>query len=170
MVANHSPHKWAWFSGDPADYPQRLGGKRIRAAAGVGTHVELQADEMTLVIGTPIHFHPAGEQPPAKHQLLLGFDDGSAISCTVQMWGALFCFPQGERGGLPDYWIAKEKPSPLTDAFDRAYFDHLFDAGTPELSAKAFLATEQRVSGLGNGVLQDILWTARIHPRRKMGT
>ena len=33
---------------------------------------------------------------------------------------------------------------------------------------KMFLATEQRIPGLGNGVLQDILWTARIHPRRKM--
>jgi formamidopyrimidine-DNA glycosylase len=38
------------------------------------------------------------------------------------------------------------------------------------LSAKAFLATEQRIPGLGNGVLHDILWTARIHPRRKLAT
>jgi formamidopyrimidine-DNA glycosylase len=36
------------------------------------------------------------------------------------------------------------------------------------LSAKAFLATEQRIPGLGNGVLQDILWVARLHPRIKM--
>jgi formamidopyrimidine-DNA glycosylase len=36
------------------------------------------------------------------------------------------------------------------------------------LSAKAFLATEQRIPGLGNGVLQDILFTAGIHPKRKM--
>jgi len=42
------------------------------------------------------------------------------------------------------------------------------DENTPKLSAKAFLATDQRIPGLGNGVLQDILWTARIHPRRKM--
>jgi len=56
----------------------------------------------------------------------------------------------------------------LTDAFDRAYFDTLFDDETPKLSAKAFLATEQRIPGLGNGVLQDILWTARVHPKRKM--
>ncbi|MCL2059396.1 MAG: hypothetical protein FWH01_10130 [Oscillospiraceae bacterium] len=29
------------------------------------------------------------------------------------------------------------------------------------------LATEQRIPGLGNGVLQDILFNARIHPKRK---
>jgi formamidopyrimidine-DNA glycosylase len=66
------------------------------------------------------------------------------------------------------YHIAKQKPSPLSNAFDRAYFDSLFDENTGGLSAKAFLATRQRITGLGNGVLQDILWKACIHPRRKM--
>ena len=37
-----------------------------------------------------------------------------------------------------------------------------------KLSAKAFLATEQRIPGLGNGTLQDILFNARVHPKRKV--
>ncbi|HKM33660.1 MAG TPA: endonuclease VIII, partial [Lachnospiraceae bacterium] len=37
-------------------------------------------------------------------------------------------------------------------------------------AAKAFLATEQRIPGLGNGVLQDILLEANLHPKRKMNT
>jgi formamidopyrimidine-DNA glycosylase len=37
-------------------------------------------------------------------------------------------------------------------------------------SAKAVLATEQRVPGIGNGVLQDILFYAGIHPKRKKST
>ena len=36
------------------------------------------------------------------------------------------------------------------------------------MSAKAFLATQQRIPGLGNGVLQDILWEAGIDPRYPM--
>lgn len=64
--------------------------------------------------------------------------------------------------------VARQKPSPLADIFNRPYFDSLFNEKTGNLSAKAFLATEQRIPGLGNGVLQDILWTARIHPKRKM--
>ena len=35
---------------------------------------------------------------------------------------------------------------------------------------KALLATEQRIPGLGNGVLQDILFNAGLHPKRKMST
>jgi len=35
---------------------------------------------------------------------------------------------------------------------------------------KALLATEQRIPGLGNGVLQDILFNSGIHPKRKKST
>lgn len=40
----------------------------------------------------------------------------------------------------------------------------------PKLSVKAVLATEQRIPGLGNGVLQDILFNAKINPKRKIGS
>jgi formamidopyrimidine-DNA glycosylase len=168
-VANQSPHKFAWYSGDPANYQQLLAGKAIGETGYAGNHVEIHADDRTLVISTPIHYHAAGEPPPKKHQLLLEFEDGAAVSCSVQMWGVLFCLSAGEKGPLPDYEIGKQKPTPLSEAFDRTYFDGLFDQNTQALSAKAFLATEQRIPGLGNGVLQDILWKAKIHPKRKMG-
>ncbi len=168
-IANASPHTFAWYTGDPAEYNDRLTGKVIGTGRGVGVNIEFAAGDMLLVISAPIYYHLQGEKRPKKHQLLLEFEDGTAISASAQMWGGFFCFPSSEKGGFPDYDIAKTRPSPLTDAFDRAYFDTLFDADTPKLSAKAFLATEQRIPGLGNGVLQDILWTARIHPKRKMG-
>ena len=84
------------------------------------------------------------------------------------MWGAMLCLGVDRQGGMPDHQIARGKPSPLSEAFDRAYFDTLLEVDTLTLSAKAFLATEQRIPGLGNGVLQDILWTAHIHPKRRM--
>jgi formamidopyrimidine-DNA glycosylase len=167
-IANQAPHKFAWYTGDPSKYNDRLAGKVIRSADAVGNHVEIKMDDMLLVISTPIRYHVPGERPPGKHQLLLELDDLTNVTCTVQMWGVLFCFRAHEQGGLPDYQIAKEKPSPLSAVFDRPYFDSLMTRDTRELSAKAFLATEQRIPGLGNGVLQDILWTARIHPKQKL--
>jgi formamidopyrimidine-DNA glycosylase len=168
-VANASPHKFAWYTGDPAEYNGRLAGKTVDTAEGVAGSIEIHVGDMLLVIGAPMRYHAEGEKRPKKHQLLLEFEDGTSVSASAQMWGGFFCFPVGEKGGGADYDLAKARPSPLTDAFDRAYFDTLFDDNTPKLSAKAFLATEQRIPGLGNGVLQDILWTARIHPKRKMG-
>jgi formamidopyrimidine-DNA glycosylase len=167
-IANHSPHKFAWYSGDPANYPTLLNGKILGAAAAYGGHIEIKAGDMLLVIGSGLRYHPEGDELPAKHQLLLEFEDSSALSASIQMWGSLLCFPEGEKSGLPDYLLAKARPSPLDDSFDRAYYQSLCDENTGKLSAKAFLATEQRIPGLGNGVLQDILWTARIHPKRKM--
>ena len=167
-LANASPHKFAWYTGDPAEYNDRLAGKIIGIGRGVGGSIEIETGDMLLLISAPIRLHAVGEKHPPKHQLLLEFEDGTAISSSAQMWGGFFCFPAGGKGGFPDYEIAKVQPSPLTTAFDRTYFNSLFDENTPKLSAKAFLATEQRISGLGNGVLQDILWTAHIHPKRKM--
>jgi len=43
-------------------------------------------------------------------------------------------------------------------------------AAVQKLALKAVLATEQRIPGLGNGCLQDILWSAQLHPRRKLNT
>jgi formamidopyrimidine-DNA glycosylase len=168
VIANQSPHKFAWYSGDPARYHDRLASKVIRGAEAFGGHLEIRADNMLLVISTPIRYHARNEKLPQKHQLLVTFEDDASITCTVQMWGALACFGENEKSNIPDYLISREKPSPLSDKFDRAYFNGLFDGDTGNLSAKAFLATGQRIPGLGNGVLQDILWTARIHPRKKM--
>ena len=36
------------------------------------------------------------------------------------------------------------------------------------MSVKTFLTTEQRIPGIGNGVLQDILWHAGLDPRCDM--
>jgi formamidopyrimidine-DNA glycosylase len=168
-VANASPHKFAWYTGNPAEYNSRLAGKTVKVAEAVAGNVEIHADDMILSISAPIKYHAAGEKRPKKHQILVEFENGTAITSCAQMWGGFFCFPAGTKAGFPDADLARERPSPLADAFNRAYFDKLFDAETPALSAKAFLATKQRIPGLGNGVLQDILWTAKIHPKRKMG-
>lgn len=168
-VANATPHKFAWFTGDPAQYNAKLAGKVIGDARAVGGYVEFGAGDMVVAVGAAMRYHGAGEARPKRHQLLLEFEDGAAFSGACQLWGGFFCFPPDAKKVWFERDAALAKPSPLTDAFDRAYFDTLFDAETPKLSAKAFLATEQRIPGLGNGVLQDILWTARVHPRRKMG-
>lgn len=170
-LANQSPHKFAWYTGDPAEYNDKLAGKTILSAQAFANQIEIKADDMLLVISANLRYYDEGEQRPKKHQLLVEFEDLSAISTTIQMWGGIFCFPEGETGGTWDYEIARQRPSPLSPEFDRAYFDGLstmFEEEVGKLSAKAYLATQQRIPGLGNGVLQDILWKARIHPKRKM--
>lgn len=168
-IADASPHKFAFYYGDPAEYPALLAGKTIRSARALAGQVEIDAGEAALLFsdGVNARFFAAGEALPAKHQLMLGFDDGSALVCTVQMYGGLWAYPAGANDNIY-YLAAKNKISPLLDAFDAAYFAQLLGAAKPNLSLKAFLATEQRIPGLGNGVLQDILLNARLHPKMKL--
>ncbi|MCL2678160.1 MAG: endonuclease VIII [Clostridiales bacterium] len=171
VSAAASPHKFAFYFGDPADYPKLLVGEKIGGARVHGGMTEICAGEARLLFhdGVNARYYAAGEAVPAKHQLYIGFEDGSALVCTVQMYGGLWAF-RAEENDNPYYLVAREKPSPLSREFDEGYFTALLNEETGKLSAKAFLATEQRIPGLGNGVLQDILWSAKIHPRRRMNT
>jgi formamidopyrimidine-DNA glycosylase len=172
VIAVQTPHKLTWYKGDPQKYPEMLAGKRMGPAAGRGALVVVQAEKATLVFGDGVNlrYHAKGSARPEKHQLLIEFTDSSALSAVVQMYGGIVCFDDGIYDN-PYYRAALEKPAVLTPAFSREYFDSLL--GVPEvakLSLKAFLATEQKIPGVGNGVLQDILWAARLHPRKKVST
>jgi formamidopyrimidine-DNA glycosylase len=171
VIAAQSPHKLAWYFGDPQEYKTLLTGKVISGAVSYGGQVEITASNAKLLFsdGVNLRYYNKGEGLPDKHQLLLEFDDGSSLVGSVQIYGGLSAFPEGKNDNKY-YLIAKEKPSPLSDDFDETYFNSLYDEGISKLSLKAFLATEQRIPGLGNGVLQDILFNAKIHPKKKVNS
>ncbi|WP_055668663.1 formamidopyrimidine-DNA glycosylase [Desnuesiella massiliensis] len=173
VVAEHTPHKFAWYHGDPQKYRELLVGKTINMATACAGMVEIKTGNATILVGDGVAFryHKQGEKRPAKHQLLLEFNDFSSVSASVQMYGGIWCFVDEDEFQYLYYKIGKEKPSPISDKFNKTYFDKLISSQTMQkLSIKAFLATEQRIPGLGNGVLQDILWEAKIHPKRKVST
>ncbi|MFT4145289.1 MAG: hypothetical protein QM644_12605 [Mobilitalea sp.] len=87
------------------------------------------------------------------------------------MWGSLFCFKEGDSKGIPNEYKFNHNPSPLEEAFNEEYFTALIHKEKlSSLSVKAFLTTEQRITGLGNGSAQDILFHSGLHPKRKMST
>ncbi len=171
VLANASPHAFAWFFGDPGQYPDMLMGRTLKEATPIAGFSSINTGGVTMLFGegANLRLYPKDAKRPAKHQLLLELSDGSALVCSIQMYGGIWAYPDGANDN-PYYLGALEKPSPLSDTFDRAYFETILAAAKPTLSAKALLATEQRIPGLGNGVLQDILFLAGVHPARKIGT
>ena len=169
-VAASTAHGLAWYYKDPADYDALLKGRRIESAKACAGRVEISAEGATLnfLDGASPKLYDSVKTVPAKHQLLLVFDDDSALAATIAMYGGLMAFPNGAMDDDFYYNAAKTKPSPLSEAFDYEYFLTLFDEKSLKLSAKAFLATEQRIPGLGNGVLHDILLNTKIHPKKKV--
>lgn len=170
-VTNASPHKFAWFSGEPIYYNERMSGKKITGAEAHGGMAELHfEDGMRLIFcdGTNVRYFDIDSPLPKKHQLHIQFDDLTSLICSVQMYGAIWLLDDGQVEGYNQ--IAHDKPSPLSDNFDKSYFDALYSESDAKLSTKAFLATKQRIPGLGNGVVQDILFNAKLNPKRKMNT
>lgn len=169
VEANHSPHSFAWYFDDPKGYDDLLSGKKIGTSYARSGMVEIEVEECRLLFsdGAAIRYYDTLQKVPRKHQLYIEFDDETALVTTIQMYGGLWAFHEGKNDNIY-YQLAKQKPSPLTGVFDYEYFKSLLNEKERKLSAKAFLATEQRIPGLGNGVLQDILFHAEIHPKRKM--
>ncbi len=171
VIVGQSPHKLAWMVGEGREYHDLLMDKVIERACPLGGMIEIIAGSSTMVFsdGVNLSYFHSDEPVPEKHQLLLTFDDLSHMCAAVQMYGGIICFDAEAGYDNPYYEVAQQKPSPLADAFDFETFKALAAPDAMQkLSLKAFLATEQRIPGLGNGVLQDILWHAGLNPRQKL--
>ena len=169
LVVNQSPHKFAFFHGNPQDYPARFNKTTFIQATAYGGQVELCFDKQRLVLsdGVNLRYHRDLSTLPSKHQLLMTLDDGSALTITVSMYGMIYGFEEDSFHN-PYYLAAKTSPSVYSTDFTLDYFHSIITHASPKLSLKALLATEQRIPGLGNGVLQDILFLAKHHPKTKV--
>ncbi|MFC2090771.1 endonuclease VIII [Bacteroidota bacterium] len=171
VITATSPHKFAFFHGDPDAYADLLIGRQILSTKGHGMFVDLYCDEDTCISiseGTNMRYYSSREPHPEKHQLLIEFEDGSFLAFSVAMYGGIWAF----KGSFDNkyYQGSLASISPLDDTFNEVYFYNMIKSITKDLSLKALLATEQRIPGLGNGVLQDILFNAGMHPKRKIST
>ncbi len=170
IIAAQSPHKFAWYHGNPQDYKSLLKDKIISNSSNAGGIVEIKVDDAIIALsdGAGLRYHFDDKELPKKHQLLIVLDNTTFLSVSIQMYGGILCFKEGECDNKY-YLIAKEKLSPISKKFNEEYFDRIISSeDLQNKSIKFLIATEQRIPGLGNGVLQDILFNAKIHPKRKV--
>jgi formamidopyrimidine-DNA glycosylase len=171
VYANKSPHKFTWFHGDPEEYHDMLTEKTITGANAYGGIVEITFGNLCLYFndGVNIRLIEPNQKLPDKHQLHIEFDDFSSLIFSVQMYGGIMLMDKEDKSNDYNNW-AKDRVNPISEDNTAEYFVSLMDGVKQNYSIKAFLATEQRYPGLGNGVLQDILFNAKIHPRRKLNS
>lgn len=163
-----TPHRFCFFKSDTALYPELLVGQTVTGAVYRGGMLEIDTKDSMIVFsdGVTPRLYSNKSEYPKKHQFALFFSDGTALISTIRMYGFIDVCPLGTC--TESYYLSSSgKPDPMTDGFTYDYFRSLYD-NQKKLTAKAFLATEQRIPGIGNGVLQDILWKAGIDPRFRM--
>jgi formamidopyrimidine-DNA glycosylase len=170
-IRGNVPHKFAFYSGSADEYEEILRGKVMGEATGHGNAILASVGpDYTLVLGgggERILFHQSESTLPKKHHLLLHFQDGTYLTVTVQGWGNALLLHQSELVEHPH--VGEKRVSPLSGAFTLEYLQGLFEELEEEdsRSVKFFIISEPGIWGVGNGYLQDILFRARIHPRRR---
>lgn len=166
--AGSSPHGFAWYTGDPASYSARVSGRQVVGCENRCGHVwiNLEGDvSLILAEGPAIRIWKKGEKLPKKLQLELEMEDGLILTAATRMY-AFFALSDGLEPLNPYLQRAVEGPNVLDQSFAFEQFCLAADqVNRAKLSVKGFLATEQRFPGLGNGVLQDILFNAKLNPR-----
>ena len=168
----NTPHKFAFSTGTSDEYAAIFEGKSVGSTTwhGMSILTEIGADHK-LVLGCGgerILLHPAGAKLPKKHQLLLQFEDETALTVTISGWGNTLLLPAAEAGQHAH--VQEDRITPLDDAFSLDYAKGLFASVDPSStkSIKYFMVSEPGIWGIGNGCLQDILFRAGLHPRRKV--
>lgn len=166
-IVNQNPHKWTWFNGNPLLYESMLINRSFKYAKSYGGMLEIDCEDCHLVFTDGVQLsYLTSINDELKHQLLLEFSDHSYFVVSVRMYGGVWCYT--DVFDNPYYFIAKKKPSIFSESFNLDYFIKLVSDNNEGLSLKAFLATEQRIPGFGNGLCQDVLWKAHLHPKTKL--
>ncbi len=172
VIVLQSPHRFAWFWGEQDLFEEQLEGKQVTGANYYSGIIELELEDMRVVFadGAYPRYYDDPKKFPKKSQLFIRFDDDTAVVASVQMYGFMGVFEEGTCEN-EHYLSSKEKITPLMEAFTYEYFKQVYEQSKgKKVSAKAFLGTQQRFPGIGNGTLQDILYQAGLHPRCNMAS
>ena len=189
-VVNQNPHTFVWFATEPKYafapgeisrqqaelYEPILTGKTIGRSdvhfGSYGTYNFLYVGDRALMFGIPTRYYTPGEKPPKRHQLRLAFEDGSSMALCGSLGGAIYLFMVNGEGLAIDY-LPPDFPSVLSEEFTEGFFLDLIKNTDltklqPAKTVKCFLATKNRIPGLDNVILHEILWEARVNPKSVM--
>jgi len=165
----NSPHKFVWYNRSHDEFETLTKGKTVGEATAKGRWLFLPLQRGYVLVlgecGGKVLYHPPGSKVPKKYHLYITFQDGSFLTATTQMWGAMELYQEGEEQDRE--YVKGMRTTPIEPEFTFDYFSSLIDelAEGKKRSAKSLLTQDQIIPGLGNSIAQDILFRARLHPR-----
>ncbi len=168
----NSPHKFVWYNRKPDEFSQLTQGKKVGHASVKGRWLFLPLEPGYIFVlgecGGKVLFHPDANSLPVKYHLFIGFEDGSALTITTQMWGAMELYEAGQEQARQ--YIHNMRPTPVEKEFTLAYFNGLIDEllQGEKRSVKSLLTQDQLIPGLGNAIAQDIMFQAGLHPKHAL--
>ena len=152
------------------EFVGRLEGKRMTGARRRAKHLIVELDSgdalvFQLKIGGQLLLVPPVDEPQTALMLVLHLDGDRRLFLRDETGFT--------RARLLDAQELEERlsslgPEPLEDGFDAGYLPR--KVGSRRAQVKPLLLDQKVVSGIGNIYVDEILYDARIHPRRKANT
>ena len=157
---------------EPEEFGRRLVGRTLRATGRRGKIIVLGFGEIVglvhLVISGRVLRLPEWTEPDRMNTAILEFEgEGEPLVLAfTRLWLGYFdLYEPGEEERHP--LISRLGPDPLSEDFTVQY---LASAFSRKASVKALLLDQSVVAGLGNIYMDEILFSARVHPARKAST
>ncbi len=120
---------------------------------------------VALESGGKILYHRPGNEPLSKFHVRMEFEGGSVLTIWILGWGFAKAAWEQELDGLA--YPGKLGLSPLeTQEFTYSAFAAILERNAGK-TLKAVLMDQRQIAGIGNGYNQEILFLARLHPKRK---
>jgi formamidopyrimidine-DNA glycosylase len=168
----NTPHKFVWYNRSREEFERLTQGKKMGLARVHGRWLSIDLDPGYRLLlgecGGKVLYHKPGLSLPAKYHLILAFNDSSALTIMTAMWGAMELYEAGRE--MERKYLKGMRATPIDPEFSYIYFTSLIEELRLEgkRSIKSLLTQDQLIPGLGNAIAQDIMFNARLHPRRSL--
>ena len=163
--------KFGFFNKNIQDYDKLIGCK-VTSIKQRGNVIQINMNKkMNLILcpdyGASILYHESTETLPKKYHLRLEFTDGSFLTIRQTGMGLIYAAEDKE---VNELYIVKrdfsDTPTPIGDqGFSFEKFNQLLEEKSQNVKA-AIVGKTAVVVGLSNAAFQEIVYTARIHPKR----
>lgn len=167
-------HKFLWLNLPDDSFKTILPGLKVNEISSFGRSIYMYLGNHMIWwsdFGGKLLFHKPGSKLPKNSHLIWEFSDDSMLSFSMQMWGSVKLLNNSEFSTKPNDETGIE---PLSDQFTFLKFNTMLDEYPEKTSKgiKGFLVatgyvTPNHIAGLGNAIVQDILFNAKISPKRK---
>lgn len=126
----------------------------------LGTHVILFNPGM----GADLLYFTSDSEIPEKYQVKIEFNDKTGV--TIRVWWFCYLHLLAVENLEEHKMTATLGLTPLDESFTLEYFKTLLTKRRGGI--KSFLLNQKNIAGIGNFYIHDILFSARIHPLRKI--
>lgn len=164
--------KIGFVNKDTKAFSQFIHGK-IESVTSRGNVIRVKLDNGTNLILSPeyggkVSYHESEKTIPERLHLRLDFDDDTVLAVRLTGMGVIHALRDNELEKSYVYRRDFSDVSSPTDA-NEFTFERFSDvlAGRKEIMKSLLVGKDAVVVGLGNSAYQDIIYRAKLHPKRK---